>query len=88
MHGFVNVFVAGAIAHASPIDPAHQSVDELVAVLEDENPANFRFDDDSLSWTDQRVKTEHVRLVRERVISFGSCSFDEPRDDLRALGWL
>jgi hypothetical protein len=89
MHGFVNVFAAGAIAQTSTSGPSQQSVNELVGVLEDENPASFRFDDDALWWQGQHVKTQHVRAVREHhVISFGSCSFDEPRDDLRALGWL
>ena len=89
MHGFVNVFVAGAMAYSSSSGPAQQPVEQLVAVLEDEDPTSFRFEEDALSWKDHRVKTEHVSLIRgHHVISFGSCSFDEPRDDLRALGWL
>ena len=89
MHGFVNVFVAGVLTHASTLGPSQQPVDQLVAVLDDEDPGSFLFEDEALSWKDQRVKTEQVRVIRDQlVISFGSCSFDEPRDDLRALGWL
>jgi hypothetical protein len=88
MHGFVNVFVAGVLAHVSAQGPSHQR-DQLVPILEDEDPASFHFEDDALWWKDQHAKPEHVRLIRaHHVISFGSCSFDEPRDDLRSLGWL
>src|SRR5688500_4073397 len=43
MHGFVNVFVTGVLAHASTLGPSHQPLDQLVAILEDEDPGSFRF---------------------------------------------
>jgi hypothetical protein len=85
MHGFINVFAAAAIAHA------HRSVDakQLQAILEDEEATSFAFDNDSLRWRSLAVTTAQVETARrEFAISFGSCSFDEPRDDLRALGWM
>jgi hypothetical protein len=57
--------------------------------LEDENPSHFSFGDDGLHLGDVSATTEEIAAARrDFVASFGSCSFDEPRDDLRALGWL
>jgi hypothetical protein len=61
----------------------------LCAILGDDDPSHFEFDDAGLRWRDFQVTTEQVVKGREgRMVSFGSCSFDEPRDDLRALGWM
>ncbi len=77
MHGFLNVFLAAAM-------PDH--ADEI---LIEEDPHAFSFDDDGASWRDQRVTTSELATMRrERAISFGSCSFEEPVADLRELGWL
>ena len=84
MHGFVNVFVAGVLAHAAALDEP-----DIVSILNDERADSFSFEDEHLAWRGRRATTQQVTAVRrDRVISFGSCSFDEPRDDLRALGWL
>ncbi|NIY15154.1 MAG: hypothetical protein GWM98_09725, partial [Nitrospinaceae bacterium] len=45
MHGFVNVFAAGIIAQAYQL-PEH----EVAAIIADENPAHFIFDDKMLTW--------------------------------------
>lgn len=77
MHGFVNVFLAAAM------------IDDAEAILEERDPSAFAFDDDGAGWRDRRVSTgELARVRRELAISFGSCSFEEPLDDLRTLGWL
>jgi hypothetical protein len=83
MHGFINVFVAGVMAHAHGFDES-----QLIEILSDEDAASFRFDDDGLQYKAHRATLEQITAARQRVISFGSCSFDEPREDLRALGWL
>ena len=58
-------------------------------LLEDEDPASFRFDAAGLQWLNSwRVPTDAISAAREFITSFGSCSFDEPRDDLRRLGML
>ena len=83
MHGFVNVFAAGVLAFARRPDPA-----TLQAILEDAEASHFTFDE-GLRWGGLTASAEEVTAARQRaVLSFGSCSFDEPRDDLRALGWL
>ena len=84
MHGFLNVFVAGALAHTRGL-----TGQQVQAILKDEESSDFRFDDDGLSWKDYRASIAEIETARRQfVISFGSCSFDEPRDDLRALGLL
>lgn len=84
MHGFINVFVAGVMAQARGLSAA-----ELQPLLEEENPAEFVFIDDGVHWRDCFATTGEIVAARQHfVTSFGSCSFDEPRDDLRALGWM
>jgi hypothetical protein len=83
MHGFLNVLGAGVLAleHDWPEK-------QIVEMLEDEDPASFTIEGDFFAWRDWRISAERVRAHRELVTSFGSCSFDEPRDDLRALKLL
>jgi hypothetical protein len=83
-HGFLNVFGAGVLAHARGL-----TEDEVGRIIEDEDPRCFAFDDQGFRWKDLGATTEEIAAARQNaVISFGSCSFDEPRDDLRALGLL
>lgn len=83
MHGFVNVFAAGMLLHRHLIDPS------LVrTVLEDETPGNFQFDAEGFQWRGHRVISGEIAETRAFVTSFGSCSFDEPREDLRAAHLL
>jgi hypothetical protein len=83
MHGFLNVFGAGVLAATK-----HLSVEQIQMILEDEDPASFVFDETGFAWKDLRVATSEILHARQQVVSFGSCSFDEPREDLRALGLL
>jgi hypothetical protein len=84
MHGFVNVLLADALARAGRAAEA-----ELVELLADADPTHFQWDDSGVAWKDLRVSTAEVARARgTSVLSVGSCSFDEPRGDLRALGWM
>jgi len=83
MHGFLNVLGAAVLA------AEHQwEADQTVMMLEDEDPRSFSFTDDFFMWRDWKIDIERLQYRRKFVRSFGSCSFDEPRDDLRALGFL
>lgn len=83
MHGFVNVFLAGVLAYARNL-----SIRQLRSILEDDNPRHFSFTEKAVGWGKHRATTAEIAAARrEFVLSFGSCSFDEPREDLRALGW-
>ena len=84
MHGFVNVLLAGVLAQARQLDE-----ESLRAVLAEEAGERFVFTAAGCRWRELEVSTDEIRRARQTgVISFGSCSFEEPRDDLRALGWL
>ena len=83
MHGFLNVLGAAVLAAEHRWD-AHQTS----IMLEDENPDSFSFAQDFFAWREWKIDVERLRYRRKFVASFGSCSFDEPRDDLRALGLL
>ena len=83
MHGFLNVLGAAVLA------AEHRwSVEQTEEMLDDEKPASFFFDDQMFAWRDWKIETKRIELRRRFIASFGSCSFDEPRDDLRALGLL
>lgn len=83
-HGFLNVFVAGvlAILHLLPED-------DLVAILGDRGGQYFRFEPDCIAWKDWTATSAEITQSRAGfATSFGSCSFDEPIQDLLALGLL
>jgi len=83
MHGFVNVFVAAAFAWHG-VDRA-----TVISVLQECDPQSFEFLDDALTWRGRHLKTEQIAAARRDFAhSFGSCSFEEPISDLKALGWL
>jgi hypothetical protein len=84
MHGFLNVFGAGVLGQALGLDEA-----KLRAILEDEDTVHFVCDKHGFAWQDWHATAPEVVFARHAAVtSFGSCSFDEPCDDLRALGWL
>ncbi|MEM6327709.1 MAG: hypothetical protein AAF791_11385 [Bacteroidota bacterium] len=83
MMGFVGFFGGACLAHAHRLD-----ADALAEVLDDAEASHFTFDDE-FAWRSLRVAPETIARVRQTAaLSFGSCSFDEPREDLRALGWM
>ena len=65
-------------------------------MIDDINAENFIFDDEKLTWkvrdnrdTRFEMGMEEIKNAREKqVISYGSCSFEEPIDDLKQLGWM
>jgi hypothetical protein len=82
-HGFLNVFLAGAFAWAHGLN-----VTDITELLREESIGAFRIHDTEIGWRDWRCTAEQIRDARRWLPSFGSCSFEEPRDDLRTLGLL
>jgi hypothetical protein len=83
-YGFFNVFGAALLADALNLD-----AETIRAILREEDSTAFAFTDAEFAWQDRRIAVDVVRrLRRDRVISFGSCSFAEPSEDLRALELL
>ncbi len=84
MHGFLNVFGAGVLAHALNLSEA-----AVRQVLRGESVKSFIFDESGFAFQDLGISTEQVARARDAfALSYGSCSFDEPRDDLREAGLL
>ena len=88
MHGFVNVFLAAAFVHAKKL-----SHELTVALLDLTDPGKLSFNDEGAAWQspdgELRVTTDEITRSRQRfALSYGSCSFDEPVNESRALGWL
>jgi hypothetical protein len=80
MHGFLNVFIGAALLYAG------ESEDTALAALEETDASAFRFEDGAIEWRDKRIRAEQIMAFRsEFAISFGSCSFPEPVEELRYL---
>jgi hypothetical protein len=83
MHGFLNVLGAGVMA------AEHEwNVPQTAAMLDEEDADAFECDDESFRWRTYDIPADRIKAHREVITSFGSCSFDEPREDLRALGLM
>ncbi len=82
--GFLNVFLGAALLHAEAIGEG-----DLAAVLAEESSDAFEHGDTSLGWRGRRIGIDDLAAARSHFgHSFGSCSFDEPMQDLVNLGWL
>jgi len=83
MHGFLNVFLAAAFAQSG------MDVDRLVELLEEKSPEAFQFDGGGVTWRDEMIVRGQLRNSRNLLaIAFGSCSFEEPIEDLKKIGLL
>src|SRR5438132_69512 len=83
MHGFLNVLGAGVLSAEHHWDEA-----QTIEMLEDQRAGSFEFHDTVFAWRDWEITLDRIKARRKFVTSFGSCSFDEPREDLRALSLL
>lgn len=83
MHGFLNVLGAAILAAEHRWD-----LDQTTRMLDDEKADSFSFAEDFFAWREWKIDIKRLQGRRKFVTSFGSCSFDEPREDLRALGLL
>ena len=80
MYGFLNIFIAATLLYIG------ESEETALAAVEETDPAAFAFEDDAIEWRAKRLSTEQILASRaEFAISFGSCSFREPVDELREL---
>ena len=83
MHGFLNLLIAAALLH-------HERIDNrtAAAVLDERDPGAFAFDDERAAWRGRTITASDLAAARSFALGFGSCSFDEPIEDLAALGLL
>jgi hypothetical protein len=84
MHGFLNLFLMTGFARES-FKP-----DILEELMEEEFGEVFTFDENGVTWRGEyELATWQLERIRRFGIrSFGSCSFEEPIEDLKALGLL
>ena len=80
MYGFLNLFVAATlVSQGAPESTA-------LAALEESDAAGFEIACDSIIWRGHPIEASTLRNVRSGfAISFGSCSFREPVDELAQL---
>ena len=83
MHGFMNLFLAAAFLQ-SGLSPTLAT-----QLLLEQSVDAFTFETDAIEWREHRLSREEIAMGRRCfAVSFGSCSFQEPIDDLRSLHWL
>ncbi len=83
-YGFINVVGAALLAFGIGLSDR-----EIVSCLMEENADRFAFNESGFSWNGKSMDADEIRrLRRERVMGFGSCSFEEPVADLQTLGHL
>jgi hypothetical protein len=84
MFGFLNVLLAVAALRAGEglagTDP--------VATLDERESRAFEFDDLGVRWRGRAFPLDLLTEARDSMVTFGSCSFREPVDALRAMSLL
>ncbi|HMB98845.1 MAG TPA: hypothetical protein VKM36_10205 [Balneolaceae bacterium] len=84
MHGFLNVFAAGLFSYAFDLNR-----EEMMDILLEEDPESFQFTDTGLTFNGIHIETEEIGELRSNAfLSYGSCSFAEPVDDLKKLNLI
>jgi hypothetical protein len=83
MHGFANVFLAAVLAWRG------EDARVLIETLNMRGSGAFGFGGESVHWLKFDAGVDEIETVRRQfAISYGSCSFTEPVEEARALGWL
>jgi hypothetical protein len=84
MHGFLNVAIVAALVYWQKVTLA-----EGLEVLKESALDGFQFQEDGIGWSKYQLNISQLEEVRQRFFrSFGSCSFQEPIDDLKTLKLL
>ncbi|MFN2528826.1 MAG: hypothetical protein ABR584_08955 [Candidatus Baltobacteraceae bacterium] len=83
MHGFLNMLAATIFIRDGATD------DELLDILEEQDKNAFTVTADAFSWRHRTASVQQIQGARSAgFVSYGSCSFEEPVQDLMALGIL
>jgi hypothetical protein len=83
MHGFLNLFLAAAFVKGG------METRLAMELQEEQSAAAMQFDSEGVEWREHRLRWEEIARARQDfAVSFGSCSFTEPINDLRSLGLL
>lgn len=80
MHGFANIFLAAVLARRGA---------EKQSLIDTLEAREFSFIDQQARWLGLQAGIEEIAATRrEFAISYGSCSFEEPIEEARKLGWI
>ena len=83
MFGFLNVFIAAIFARKGV------AAADLAPLLLAESAQDIHFDAGRIEWHGFSASEREITAARrDFAISFGSCSFEEPVEDLKSLGLL
>lgn len=84
MHGFLNAVFATVLARTHELD-----MNTIDQIFQDTSADSFRFTEEGMAWQDLEASMKDLEDARATLLlSIGSCSFNEPREDLAQLGWL
>ncbi len=80
MNGFLNLFLSASLLRQNLNNPI------VHRLMNESEGSNFEFGEDEICWSNQTISLQNLTLTREKnAISFGSCSFLEPIEDLQKL---
>ena len=83
-HGFLNVYFAALVSFLR-----NESAEALIPIVSEMEQTSPVFEQDAVSWMGYRLTFAEIEEARrDTVLSFGSCSFQEPVADAVALGWI
>jgi hypothetical protein len=83
MFGFLNLFLAAAFLREGTPEAV------AVRVLEEASASAIEVNEQGITWRGYHLDAEAIRRAREdTIVSFGSCSFTEPIEELQTLHLL
>ncbi|MBD3885702.1 hypothetical protein IFO70_28730 [Phormidium tenue FACHB-886] len=84
MQGFLNLALLAVFVYQQ-----HITLAEALEMLEEQSIAPFQFTNTAITWRDRSISVAEIQQSRQHFFrSFGSCSFQEPIDDLHHLRFL
>ncbi len=84
MQGFLNLSILTALVYGQKL-----TLEEALIVLQESSRSSFQFQDDNIAWKDRLLNLTELQQARQHFFrSFGSCSFQEPLDELEELQLL
>ncbi|HTX58816.1 MAG TPA: hypothetical protein VMH02_03990, partial [Verrucomicrobiae bacterium] len=79
MHGFLNLLAAAVFGHRLDLEA-------IEAIVAEEDAGAFSLGPRGFAWRGDEADEEEIALARAQdFVAYGSCSFDEPVEDLIAL---
>ena len=84
MQGFLNLSILSTLIYWQKV-----TLEEASKLLQELSINSFQFQADQIIWQNYQVKRSQIQQARQYFFrSFGSCSFQEPLDELRELKLL